>query len=179
MHGVLKSWAVPKGPPETQSERRLAMATEDHPVEYLDFEGVIPEGQYGGGTVMVWDIGTYEVIDGSYYSGKLKVYLSGKKLKGEWTLVRTPDAKANNKWLLIKTGDEKRAGRPRKKDVSALSGRTMDEIARAADATWQSNRQQPAAEPPRRKAAAHQPGSSRHQVSRATRAPSRQKPWVA
>ena len=69
VHGVLKSWAVPKGPPYKLNEKRLAMATEDHPIEYLEFEGTIPKGQYGGGTVMVWDIGTYEIVDGDYYKG--------------------------------------------------------------------------------------------------------------
>src|SRR5437588_7233339 len=69
MHGALKSWAVPKGPPVEAETKRLAMATEDHPLDYLDFEGVIPQGQYGGGTVMVWDIGTYELIEGNYYKG--------------------------------------------------------------------------------------------------------------
>jgi bifunctional non-homologous end joining protein LigD len=83
MHGVLKSWAVPKGVPYEQSQNRLAMATEDHPIEYLDFEGTIPHSQYGGGTVMVWDIGTYEVIEGNYYKGRLRIHLNGKKLKGE------------------------------------------------------------------------------------------------
>jgi bifunctional non-homologous end joining protein LigD len=71
MHDVLKSWAIPKGVPYALAEQRLAMATEDHPIEYLDFEGIIPEGQYGGGTVMVWDIGTYETVEGNYYRGNL------------------------------------------------------------------------------------------------------------
>src|SRR5213596_2594606 len=88
MQGVLKSWAIPKGVPYGLSEKRLAMATEDHPIDYLDFEGTIPKGQYGGGTVMVWDIGTYELIDGNYYAGDLKLWLSGQKLKGEWHLFR-------------------------------------------------------------------------------------------
>jgi DNA ligase D-like protein (predicted 3'-phosphoesterase) len=85
MHGALKSWAVPKGPPAESGVKRLAMATEDHPVEYLDFEGIIPAGQYGGGTVMVWDVGTYELTEGNYYKGYLKFFLKGQKLKGEWS----------------------------------------------------------------------------------------------
>jgi len=89
MQDVLKSWAVPKGPPFSAGEKRLAMATEDHPLEYLSFEGIIPKGQYGGGTVMVWDIGTYELIEGNYYKGILRFYLNGSKLKGEWMLNRS------------------------------------------------------------------------------------------
>ena len=88
MGGTLKSWAVPKGPPYELNERRLAVAVEDHPMGYAKFEGIIPRGEYGGGTVMVWDIGTYELVDGNYWQGKLHISLSGKKLKGEWVLVK-------------------------------------------------------------------------------------------
>ena len=88
MGGTLKSWAVPKGPPYDLNERRLAMATEDHPMEYAKFEGIIPKGEYGGGTVMVWDIGTYELIDGNYWKGKLHISVNGKKRKGEWVFVK-------------------------------------------------------------------------------------------
>jgi bifunctional non-homologous end joining protein LigD len=139
MHGVLKSWAAPKGVPYEPSERRLAMATEDHPIEYLDFEGTIPEGQYGGGTVMVWDIGTYELIEGNYYKGNLQIYLDGKKLKGEWHISkdRSPDSR---KWFLIKTGSAMKALPAKKENTSALTGRTMEQIAKAKDAQWHSNR---------------------------------------
>src|SRR2546430_14501028 len=93
MEGVLKSWAVPKGFPTQRGDRRLAIEVEDHPIEYGDFEGTIPEGSYGAGTVMVWDTGTYEVADeeplAALDRGKLHLILKGKKLKGEWTLVRT------------------------------------------------------------------------------------------
>ena len=104
--GVLKSWAVPKGPSLDPSVKRLAMQVEDHPVDYAKFEGVIPEGEYGGGTVMVWDLGTYEpenTIDvaTSLRKGELKFSLNGKKLSGSWTLVRTQD----RQWLLIKHRD--------------------------------------------------------------------------
>jgi bifunctional non-homologous end joining protein LigD len=141
MHNVLKSWAVPKGLPYALEERRLAMATEDHPIEYLDFEGTIPQGQYGGGTVMIWDIGTYELIEGNYYKGDLQLFLKGKKLKGEWRLLK--DRRAQNKnWFLIKTGTELKPLTAKKENNSALSGRTMDEIAAARDAQWHSNRTQ-------------------------------------
>src|SRR5207302_1874864 len=79
----LKSWAVPKGLPLVAGERRSAFAVEDHPLDYLSFEGVIPEGQYGGGTVMVWDIGTYELLEGNYWKGYLHLFFGGTKLKGE------------------------------------------------------------------------------------------------
>jgi bifunctional non-homologous end joining protein LigD len=92
MHEVLKSWSVPKGVPTKKDETRTAIAVEDHPIDYLQFEGIIPQGQYGGGTVMVWDIGTYEIIEGNYYKGRLQIYLTGKKLNGEWLL----EKRANN-----------------------------------------------------------------------------------
>jgi bifunctional non-homologous end joining protein LigD len=144
MHDVLKSWSVPKGPPFKKDERRLAMPTEDHPIDYLDFEGIIPKGQYGGGTVMVWDIGTYELIEGNYFKGFLRFYLNGSKLKGEWTLTRFAAAKGEldqrDKWHLIKTDHNTRVISKARDDQSALTKRTMRQIATAADAVWQSNR---------------------------------------
>lgn len=144
MHGVLKSWSVPKGPPFKKDERRLAMPTEDHPIEYLDFEGIIPKGQYGGGTVMVWDIGTYELIEGNYYKGMLRFYLNGAKLKGEWIIKRFADGKderdARDKWQLIKTDRTTRVVSTKRDDESALTKRSMRQIASAADARWSSNR---------------------------------------
>ena len=141
MGGTLKSWAVPKGPPYELNERRLAMATEDHPMAYASFEGVIPKGEYGGGTVMVWDIGTYELIDGNYWQGKLHVFLNGKKLKGEWILVKgkNPHGK-DNAWFWIKAGTGMVRLAQKKEDSSALSGRSLEKIAKAADAVWHSNR---------------------------------------
>ena len=104
--GVLVSWAVPKGPSLNPAEKRLAMAVEDHPLDYARFEGVIPEGEYGGGTVMVWDIGTYELeadepFDVAMRRGRIVFTLRGKKLRGGWTLVRT----GGRKWLLMKRKD--------------------------------------------------------------------------
>jgi bifunctional non-homologous end joining protein LigD len=103
--GVLKSWAVPKGPSLDPADKRLAMEVEDHPVEYGTFEGIIPEGEYGGGTVMLWDTGTYEPetddVGKALRAGELRFTLHGKKLKGGWVLVRT----GGRKWLLIKRKD--------------------------------------------------------------------------
>jgi len=96
MDGVLKSWAVPKGPPEEPGIKRLAVAVEDHPVEYIDFEGTIPKGQYGAGTVLIWDSGEYTLI--SREPKSLKVELGGKKLKGEYALVNFKE----KNWLLYK-----------------------------------------------------------------------------
>jgi bifunctional non-homologous end joining protein LigD len=130
--GVLKSWAVPKGPSLDPSVRRLAMQVEDHPVDYAKFEGVIPAGEYGGGTVMVWDFGTYkpetkEDVALSLRNGELKFSLNGKKLKGSWVLIRTRD----RQWLLIKHRDYYTT----QEDVtevapaSILTRRTLAEIA--------------------------------------------------
>lgn len=145
MQGVLRSWAVPKGPPTGKGERRLAMHVEDHPMDYARFEGTIPSGNYGAGTVMVWDIGTYEVESDhpvrAYHAGKIKMKLKGKKLKGEWTLVRAgKDKYGKESWFLIKTGDAVPAITSRKDDQSALTSRTMKQIAAARDAEWISNR---------------------------------------
>jgi len=140
MHGVLKSWAVPKGPPLVKEEKRLAMPTEDHPLDYLSFEGIIPKGQYGGGTVMVWDIGTYDLIEGNFFKGYLKFYLQGKKLKGEWVLTRSRDDGDRPKWFLIKGGEKPAKISRVAENRSALSGRTMEQIAKNPEREWQSNR---------------------------------------
>jgi bifunctional non-homologous end joining protein LigD len=111
-NGVLLSWAIPKGPSPDPSVKRLAMAVEDHPLEYGGFEGIIPEGLYGGGTVMVWDRGTWQPespdLDGALREGELKFTLYGNKLKGSWVLVRTKGVRGGSggsSWLLIKHKD--------------------------------------------------------------------------
>jgi bifunctional non-homologous end joining protein LigD len=110
--GTLISWAVPKGPSLDPSVKRLAMKVEDHPIEYADFEGVIPKGEYGGGTVMIWDKGTWQPDEADASSGlqrgDLKFTLFGKKLRGSWVLVRTRGygGKSENSWLLIKHRDQ-------------------------------------------------------------------------
>jgi bifunctional non-homologous end joining protein LigD len=130
--GVLRSWAVPKGPSLDPTVKRLAMQVEDHPVDYAKFEGVIPEGEYGGGTVMVWDYGTYEPEEktkasDSLEKGDFKFTLNGQKLKGSWVLVRT----RNRQWLLIKHRDYYNMTEEVTEiaPVSILTRRTLAEIA--------------------------------------------------
>lgn len=148
LDGTLKSWAVPKGPSLDPSVKALAVHVEDHPLEYAAFEGVIPEGEYGGGTVMVWDRGTWEPEDDprkQYRAGNLKFRLHGDKLHGAWTLVRMHGAAGEDgrNWLLIKKQDRSAS---KKTDIvaarpqSVLTGRAIDEIAADADTVWQSNR---------------------------------------
>jgi len=138
MDGVLKSWAVPKGVPFTKGEKRLAVAVEDHPVSYINFEGTIPQGQYGGGTVMVWDKGTFttDVVDPAkeLAGGKLHFTLNGSKLKGDWHLV---DMHRSNQWLLIKGGEDFKPVSKQMDDTSALSGKSMAQIS-GNGAEWQS-----------------------------------------
>jgi bifunctional non-homologous end joining protein LigD len=146
MEGVLKSWAVPKGVPLERAEKRLAMEVEDHPLEYGKFEGVIPEGNYGAGTVMLWDRGTYEVLESEPFAalqaGKLHIALRGKKLNGEWRLVRMRGRNEDEKraWLLIKSGESHKPLPASQEDRSVSSGRSMDEIARGKSRVWKSNR---------------------------------------
>src|SRR5207247_71268 len=135
--GVMLSWAVPKGPSPDPTVRRLAMQTEPHPMDYNQFEGVIPEGEYGGGTVMIWDHGTWEPevpdVGRALAKGDLKFRLRGKKLRGSWVLVRTRD----RNWLLIKHRDAEASSEDLtvSKPRSVVSRRTMAGIARAAGAT--------------------------------------------
>jgi bifunctional non-homologous end joining protein LigD len=144
MEGVLKSWALPKGLPWKRGEKHLAVEVEDHPIEYEDFEGVIPEGQYGGGTVMVWDRGTYYVYGEqplkSLREGKLHLVLDGEKAKDEWTVVRIRRDNEKNQWLILKTGADATPISAKLDDQSVKTGRTMKQIADARDAEWQSNR---------------------------------------
>jgi bifunctional non-homologous end joining protein LigD len=144
--GVLKSWAVPKGPSLDPRDKRLAVQVEDHPVEYADFEGIIPKGEYGGGAVIVWDRGTWQP-DGNalsdYQAGHLKFHLAGSKLRGGWMLVRMPGRsgeRAEN-WLLIKERDDE--ARPadefdvvRDEPNSVVSGRSVEQIADAPERMW-------------------------------------------
>jgi bifunctional non-homologous end joining protein LigD len=129
IHDILKSWAVPKGIPLRKDETHTAFQTEDHPIEYLQFEGVIPRGEYGGGTIMVWDLGTFEVIDGNYWKGRLSVFLAGKKLKGQWSLERIGDENGKTKWSLRKTAANAKPISATRKECSAVSGRSMEQIA--------------------------------------------------
>jgi len=151
LDGVLLSWAVPKGPSFDPADKRLAMQTEDHPIEYGDFEGIIPKGQYGGGTVMLWDRGTWVPkgdAKADLAKGNLKFSLDGGKLKGGWVLVRTHGGKYGKSdgrsWLLIKEKDEfaTPGGTPIVEAApdSVASGRSLDDIAHAKEHVWQSNK---------------------------------------
>ena len=144
MDGVLKSWAVPKGLPWTQGQKHLAVEVEDHPIEYATFEGVIPEGQYGGGTVMLWDQGKYYVYGEkpleSLNKGRLHLVLDGKKAKGEWALIRIRSEGEKNQWLLLKATESIKPISKKLDDESIKSGRTMKQIADERDAEWQSGR---------------------------------------
>ena len=167
MDGVLKSWAIPKGPSLDPADKRLAMQVEDHPFDYKDFEGIIPQGNYGAGTVMVWDTGTYEPLEeikgagGSkefktvtgtkaaqnkvllkeLTSGSLKFRLNGKKLRGEFALVQTK-GRGDNSWLLIKHRDKYATDKPViDKDKSVVSKKTLEQIAKNPEsAQWESNK---------------------------------------
>ena len=150
LDGVLKSWAVPKGPSLDPHDKRLAMQVEDHPVDYGSCEGIIPQGEYGGGTVMLWDRGTWEPagdLRQGLAKGKLVFTLHGEKLHGEWTLVKTfSKEKRGNSWLLIKHKDEEvRTGDNAQflegNATSVVSGRTMDDIAGDSDTVWKSHRE--------------------------------------
>ena len=137
--GVLRSWALPKGPSLESGEKRLAVEVEDHPLEYGRFEGVIPKGEYGGGTTMLWDVGHWR-LNGKNKEGHLDFILDGEKLQGAWTLVRTRGkgdgrGKKGKSWLMIKRTDtHKHKLDPG--DESVISGRTMEEIARDRDNVW-------------------------------------------
>lgn len=153
MEGVLKSWAVPKGFPARKAERRLAVQVEDHPLEYANFEGTIPEGSYGAGTVMVWDRGVYHVHGDeplrALQRGKLHLTLEGSKLNGDWTMVRMRRSENDDKpqWLLLKSGESARPISARAEDQSVLTRRSLKQIANAGDAVWQSDRPATSARP--------------------------------
>ncbi|HMG09715.1 MAG TPA: DNA ligase D [Mucilaginibacter sp.] len=165
MDGVLKSWAVPKGPSTDPETKRLAMMVEDHPYDYRTFEGIIPEGEYGGGTVIVWDEGTYEPIDEikgkkeqekyllkQLKSGSLKIKLHGEKLEGEFALVKT-HGMGDNAWLLIKHNDNFASAKDiTKQDRSVLSGKTIETIEKTSDKVWHSGHEETVEKSARRSA---------------------------
>lgn len=140
MDGVLKSWAVPKGPSMDPAEKRLAVQTEDHPIDYADFEGVIPEDEYGAGTVIVWDAGPYRNLkrrDGRkvpleecHRKGRIEVWLEGRKIRGGFALVHSRVGDNEKNWLLVKMKDETAGGSDpvARKPRSVLSGRTLREV---------------------------------------------------
>jgi len=155
MNGVLKSWAVPKGPSLNPADKRLAMMVEDHPFDYRTFEGIIPEGNYGAGTVIVWDEGTYEPLENTsenkkenekkllkqLRAGSLKFVMHGKKLKGEFALVKT-NYQGENSWLLIKHNDKYATDKDvTKKEKSVVSKKTLAQVEKTSNKIWKSNRQ--------------------------------------
>lgn len=144
MDGVLKSWAIPKGIPWEKGQKHLAVEVEDHPIEYATFEGIIPKGQYGGGTVMVWDEGNYHVYGEepltALKDGRLHLVLDGQKAKGEWALVRTRIQAGKPQWLILKSGAAICPISKKRDDESVKTGRTMVQIAEERDAEWESNR---------------------------------------
>lgn len=160
MDGVLKSWAVPKGPSTDPKKKRLAMMVEDHPFDYKNFEGIIPKGEYGGGTVIVWDQGTYEPIDkirgkkaqqehllNQLHAGSLKIVLYGEKLKGEYALVKT-QGMGENGWLLIKHKDEYASTTDiTKKDKSVVSEKTIRQMETSSDKVWQNGKEEKLEQP--------------------------------
>jgi bifunctional non-homologous end joining protein LigD len=139
LEGTLKSWAVPKGLPYETGVRRAAFQVEDHPLSYMDFEGTIPKGQYGGGTVMVWDIGTYELLGGNWHTGDMKVWLHGKKLDGEWHIFRIKTEDEKPVWLVVKAKPGMKPLSAKQDDSSALTKRGMAKIASDNDAQWDSS----------------------------------------
>ncbi len=161
MDGVLKSWAVPKGPSTDPKTKRLAMMVEDHPFDYRNFEGIIPQGQYGGGTVIVWDEGTYEPIEEikgkqaqekhlleQLKSGSLKIKLHGEKLEGEYALVKT-HGMGENGWLLIKHNDQFASTDDiTKEDQSVLSGKTIETMEKSSEKVWRHGHEEDLKESP-------------------------------
>jgi bifunctional non-homologous end joining protein LigD len=159
LDGVYKSWAVTKVPSLDPATKRLAVEVEDHPLDYGTFEGTIPQGQYGGGTVQLWDTGTWapqgDDPQGDLAKGQLKIIIDGKRLHGKWALIRLRDDKtkpgrrARHNWLLIKEKDEEaRPGEPDTllaEDTSVTSGRTLEEIASSKKSrVWNSSRKEKA-----------------------------------
>src|SRR6478672_11576830 len=166
LDGVMKSWAVPKGPSTDPSVKRLSMQVEDHPIDYNTFEGTIPKGEYGGGTVMLWDRGTYAPDESSgddepdvremYKRGNLKITFFGERMRGSYALVRMKysrdgQSSAKPQWLLIKHRDDFASTDDIVADnmTSVDSGRTMEEIAGGKSKVWRSNRKSSRAKSPK------------------------------
>jgi DNA ligase D-like protein (predicted 3'-phosphoesterase) len=145
LNGVLKSWAIPKGPTIDPSQKKLAVPTEDHPIDYADFEGIIPEGEYGAGAVIVWDKGTYRnlkkniSLEEAYDEGKLEIFIYGKKLKGAYVLLRTGKKQDEDKrWLLIKMKDkyaDPGINPIETEPESVISGRKIEDLKKDSNGT--------------------------------------------
>jgi bifunctional non-homologous end joining protein LigD len=190
MEGVLKSWAVPKGPSYDPAVKRLAMMTEDHPYDYAGFEGVIPEGNYGAGNVIIWDNGTWEFIEPgddpvkALRSGKLTFRLKGKKMFGEWALVRIHGrSPKGNEWLLLKHRDQfanEKIDVTEVAPLSVVSGRDVEDVNPAR--IWKSNRAGSSKGPPtvasalqKKAVAAKKPAKKKAVATAKKRAPAKRK----
>src|ERR1700712_140651 len=162
MDGVLKSWAVPKGPSTDPKTKRLAMMVEDHPYDYRNFEGIIPKGEYGGGTGIVWGQGTYEPLENikgkkaqekyllaELGKGSVKIKMHGEKLEGEYALVKT-HGMGENGWLLIKHNDQFASTDDiTKEDQSVLSSKTIETMEKSSDKVWQHGHEEDVKESPK------------------------------
>src|SRR5207244_1090862 len=180
----LKSWAVPKGPSRDPAEKRLAMPLEDHPSEYADFEGIIPPDEYGAGTVIVWDRGTWtpesDDVHAAYRAGRLKFRLEGEKLRGGWALVRirSRGGEKRESWLLMKERDAQ--AHPGEGDMllerrpeSVTSGRTLDDVAQGRRALRPASRRATG-----RQSGARKPGERKASVPRRARAAAAFPAWI-
>jgi bifunctional non-homologous end joining protein LigD len=190
LDGTLKSWAVPKGPSLDPADKRLAMQTEDHPVDYADFEGVIPEGEYGGGSVVVWDHGTWQPVDdprAGMKKGRLAFTLDGEKLHGRWSLVQIRGRAARDagkSWLLIKGRDDfaRSPDDPpltETRPESVTTGRGVEDVARDQDRVWRSNRPAARKAKPARPATRPRPAAAAIPKARRAPAPDRLQPALA
>ena len=191
LNGVLLSWAIPKGPSLDPGEKRLAVHVEDHPLDYGGFEGVIPKGQYGGGTVLLWDRGTWAPEgpnpEEAYRRGALKFRLDGEKLRGHWALVRMGGKAANERrenWLLIKERDDvaapgSDAALVEDKPLSVATGRSMEQIAQDRDRVWDSTKGEIPGDPPAKVAATKKIAATRLSGARKRAMPDRVVPQLA
>lgn len=182
MKGVLKSWAVPKGPSLNPEDKRLAMLVEDHPYDYKDFEGIIPEGNYGAGTVIVWDEGYYEPLESTgdkkkdenallkaFHAGSIKINMHGQKLNGEFALVKLKNGREENAWLLIKHRDKyAKESDVTKKDKSVVSGKTITQVEKTSDNIYGKKEKKSSSSTPKKVAKKAKPAAKKAVVKKSS-----------